>query len=71
VLPANFQRSSALWLYHVALYRILFAFVKRKTPASRLGDLGFVVMRIQEQFPDCEAMRKIDDQHWQLVKDRV
>jgi hypothetical protein len=31
-------------------------------------DLGFVVMRIQEQFPDCEAMRKIDDQHWQLVK---
>jgi hypothetical protein len=31
-------------------------------------DLGFVVMRIQEQFPDCEAMRKIDDQRWQLVK---
>jgi hypothetical protein len=31
-------------------------------------DLGFVVMRIQEKFPDCEAMRKIDDQHWQLVK---
>ena len=31
-------------------------------------DLGFVVMRIQEQLPDCEAMRKIDDQHWQLVK---
>jgi len=23
----------------------------------------FVVMRIQEKFPDCEAMRKIDDQH--------
>jgi hypothetical protein len=30
--------------------------------------LGFVVMRIQEPFPDCEAMRKIDDQRWQLVK---
>jgi hypothetical protein len=32
-------------------------------------DLGFVVMRIQEKFPDCEAIRKIDDQHWQFGKD--
>lgn len=30
--------------------------------------LGFVVMRIQAGFPDCEAMRKIDDQTWQKVK---
>lgn len=31
-------------------------------------ELGFVVMRIQKKFPDCEAMRKIGDQHWQRVK---
>lgn len=30
--------------------------------------LGFVVERIQEPFPDCEAMRKIDDQRWQRVR---
>jgi len=29
---------------------------------------GFVVMRIQMGFPDCEAMRKIDEQTWQMVR---
>jgi Homing endonuclease associated repeat len=47
-------------------------------PANELGvvflfgmvarQLGFVVMRIQTGFPDCEAMRKIDDQTWQKVR---
>jgi hypothetical protein len=47
-------------------------------PANEMGvvflfgmlarQLGFVVMRIQTGFPDCEAMRKIDDQTWQKVK---
>jgi hypothetical protein len=47
-------------------------------PANELGvvflfgmvarQLGFVVMRIQIAFPDCEAMRKIDDQTWQKVR---
>ena len=47
-------------------------------PANELGvvflfgmvarQLGFVVMRIQTAFPDCEAMRKIDDQTWQKVR---
>jgi HNH endonuclease len=30
--------------------------------------LGFVVMRIQSGFPDCEAMRRITDQKWQKVR---
>lgn len=30
--------------------------------------LGFVVMRLQSEFPDCEAMRKVDDQRWQKVQ---
>lgn len=29
--------------------------------------LGFVVMRIQNGFPDCAAMRRIDKNRWQLV----
>jgi hypothetical protein len=47
-------------------------------PANEMGvvflfgmvarQLGFVVMRIQTAFPDCEAMRKIDDQTWQKVR---
>ena len=47
-------------------------------PANELGvvflfgmvarQLGFVVMRIQTAFPDCEAMRKIDDQTWQNAR---
>jgi HNH endonuclease len=30
--------------------------------------LGFVVMRIQKGFPDCEAMRRIDGKTWQFVR---
>jgi hypothetical protein len=30
--------------------------------------LGFVVLRIQNAFPDCEAMRRIDRHKWQLVR---
>lgn len=47
-------------------------------PANEMGvvflfgmlarQLGFVVMRIQTAFPDCEAMRKIDDQTWEKVR---
>jgi hypothetical protein len=47
-------------------------------PANEMGvvflfgmvarQLGFVVMRIQTAFPDCEAMRKVDDQTWQKVR---
>jgi hypothetical protein len=30
--------------------------------------LGFVVLRIQTGYPDCKAMRKVDEQTWQEVK---
>lgn len=30
-------------------------------------DLGFVVLRNQQEFPDCKAMRRIDEEHWQEV----
>ena len=30
--------------------------------------LGFVVHRIQTEFPDCEAMRNIGDERWQRVR---
>lgn len=30
-------------------------------------ELGFVVLRIQLGFPDCKAMRRIDEKHWQEV----
>jgi hypothetical protein len=30
--------------------------------------LGFVVMRIQTEFPDCEAMRQVDQNVWQKVR---
>jgi len=33
--------------------------------ASRLG---FVVMRIQAEFPDCEAMRRVEGDRWQKVR---
>ncbi len=31
------------------------------------GQLGFVVTRIQTEFPDCEAMRQVDQDQWQRV----
>jgi hypothetical protein len=30
--------------------------------------LGYVVMRIQPGFPDCEAMRRIEEDRWQRVR---
>jgi len=30
--------------------------------------LGFVVLRIQTEYPDCEALREMEPGHWQLVK---
>jgi hypothetical protein len=30
--------------------------------------LGFVVMRLQNQFPDCEALRRVDEACWQKVR---
>jgi hypothetical protein len=32
------------------------------------AQLGFVVMRIQTEFPDCEAMRQVDEGLWQRVR---
>jgi hypothetical protein len=32
--------------------------------ASRLG---FVVTRIQTEFPDCEALRRVDEERWQRI----
>ncbi len=29
--------------------------------------LGYVVTRIQKEFPDCEAMRRVDEDRWQRV----
>jgi hypothetical protein len=31
-------------------------------------DLGYAVTRIQTEFPDCEAMRRLDLEHWQRVR---
>lgn len=31
------------------------------------ADLGFVVLRLQPGFPDCKAMRRIDERFWQEV----
>jgi Homing endonuclease associated repeat len=31
-------------------------------------ELGFVVLRIQSGFPDCVALRKVDDQTWQEAR---
>lgn len=30
--------------------------------------LGFVVLRIQQEYPDCEALREMETDHWQRVK---
>jgi hypothetical protein len=30
--------------------------------------LGFVVLRIQTEFPDCEALRLVDEERWQRVR---
>jgi hypothetical protein len=35
------------------------------TVAARLG---FVVMRIQAEFPDCEAFREVEPGRWQPIK---
>jgi hypothetical protein len=32
------------------------------------GQLGFVVTRIQTEFPDCEALRQVSEEKWQRVK---
>ncbi len=32
------------------------------------SQLGFVVMRIQKEFPDCEAMRRVEGGRWQRVR---
>lgn len=32
------------------------------------GQLGFVVTRIQTEFPDCEALRQISEEKWQQVR---
>jgi hypothetical protein len=32
------------------------------------GQLGFVVTRIQAEFPDCEAVRQIGEEKWQQVR---
>lgn len=30
--------------------------------------MGFVVHRLQPEFPDCEAMRRVDEDRWQRVR---
>jgi hypothetical protein len=32
------------------------------------GRLGFVVMRIQAELPDCEAFREVEPGRWQWIK---
>jgi HNH endonuclease len=35
---------------------------------GKLADeLGFAVMRLQSEFPDCKAMRRVDEKRWQEV----
>jgi hypothetical protein len=31
-------------------------------------ELGFVILRAQAEFPDCEAMREIEPNRWQRVR---
>ena len=31
-------------------------------------ELGFIVTRIQNGYPDCEAMRRVDKDRWQRVR---
>jgi len=31
-------------------------------------NLGFVVHRLQTEFPDCEALRRVGEERWQLVR---
>jgi hypothetical protein len=31
-------------------------------------DMGLAVTRIQSEFPDCEALRRVDREHWQRVR---
>jgi hypothetical protein len=31
------------------------------------AELGFIVLRIQTEFPDCKAMRRVDEKRWQEV----
>jgi Homing endonuclease associated repeat len=60
-------------VYGVPLTRTALAF----TPLNEMGvvclfgamamDLGFMVTRIQREFPDCEALRQMDDERCQLV----
>jgi len=35
---------------------------------ARAEELGFLVLRIQTEFPDCEALRMIDDERCEMVK---
>ncbi|MBZ5508540.1 MAG: hypothetical protein LAO78_24035 [Acidobacteriia bacterium] len=35
---------------------------------ARAEELGFLVLRIQTEFPDCEALRMVDEDRCQLVK---
>ena len=34
---------------------------------SRGRKMGFVVTRLQQEFPDCEALRQVDRDRWQRV----
>ena len=36
--------------------------------ACMARELGFVIQRIQAEFPDCEAMREVDKNRWQRVR---
>ena len=36
--------------------------------ACMARDLGFVILRVQAEFPDCEAMREVDKNRWQRVR---
>jgi hypothetical protein len=35
---------------------------------SMARELGFVIQRVQTEFPDCEAMREVDEDRWQRVR---
>ncbi len=35
---------------------------------SMARDLGFVIMRVQTEFPDCEAMREMGQNRWQRMR---
>jgi len=80
---ATWERSSPLWRTKVMPGQPVYGTPLLPTPLSHaptneLGvvflfgavarELGFMVMRLQQEFPDCEAMREVEPGRWQRLR---